>query len=384
MIVQHLIDAIQTFAPIELAEPWDRVGLQVGRATRALDGPVLLTIDLTEPVMEEAIGMNAAAIISYHPPIWETLKRVTDGTPRERVIARALRSDIAVYSPHTSLDNAPGCMTDWLCEGVSGSETPGKIAGDCRALSPMAVRHPNQECKVVTFIPERDADRIRQALATAGAGIIGKYSVCSFAVLGSGTFLGEQGSTPVVGQAGRLEHVTELRLEMVCGRASLPLVLATLKQFHPYEQPAVDVYELLPQSDRAVGGGRRIVLDQPASLEEIARRVKKFLACSRCEPSVHIAAAAGAGTVTHVGVVCGSGAAQAEMARSEGCQALVTGEMKHHEVMEAINNGMSIILAGHTSTERGYLPRLARRLGDVLIGATFVVSAADQDPLRAL
>ncbi len=384
MIVRDLVDALQSVAPLELAEPWDRVGLQVGRLSRAIEGPVLLTIDLTEPVLDEAIAVKASAIISYHPPIWEPLTRITDATPRERAIARAIQAEIAVYSPHTSLDSAPGGMTDWLCEGVSGSTKAGRIAGDCRALSPKSRRRPTQECKIVTFIPERDADRLRQALATAGAGLIGKYSLCSFAVLGTGTFLGSDDSKPVVGQPGRVEHVTELRLEMVCSRASLPLVLATLRQFHPYEEPAVDVYELLAPADRAVGAGRRIVLDQPATLEEIGIRLKGFLATGTCVPTVHVARAGTMSSVTHVGVVCGAGASQAAAARAEGCEVFVTGEMKHHEIIDATNAGMSIILAGHTNTERGYLPRLAQVLCERLPDLRAVVSRADRDPVTVV
>ncbi|HLO41385.1 MAG TPA: Nif3-like dinuclear metal center hexameric protein [Phycisphaerales bacterium] len=385
MHVKNLIDALQTIAPLELAEPWDKVGLQLGRTSRPIDGPILLTIDLTEPVLEEALAARASAIIAYHPPIWEPLRRITDATPKERILARAIQADIAVYAPHTSLDNAPGCMTDWLCEGVSGSTATGRIAGDCRALAPMARRRSTQECKIVTFVPEKEVECVRNALATAGAGLIGKYSVCSFATPGTGTFFASDDASPAIGQAGKLEQIQEVRLEMVCSRSSLPLVIATLRQFHPYEEPAVDVYELGQQPDRTIGGGRRVVLDQPATLEELANRLKKYLTLTTCTPTIQVARAPGGQkSVTHVGVVCGAGAAQAAIARQEGCEVFITGEMKHHEVLEAINCGMSIILAGHTATERGYLPRLARRLKELLPSVEFTVSSADTDPLRSM
>lgn len=381
MNVQNLIDAVESIAPLALAEPWDRVGLQIGSPDIPLEGPVFLAIDLTEQVLDEALAAHASAVIAYHPPIWEPLKRLTDATPKERVIARAARAGLAVYAPHTSLDNATGGMTDWLCEGVSGSTAPGKIAGDCRALSPRAITRTTQECKVVTFVPDAELDKLRQALATAGAGLIGNYSICSFAVRGDGTFFGQGDANPAVGKAGRLEHVEELRLEMVCSRASLPLVLATLRQFHPYEEPAVDVYDLVPQMNRAVGAGRRIVLDQPATVQEIAGRLGTFLAGPRGRPTVQFADAGRGGAVTRVGVVCGAGSSQASMAHAEGCEVFVTGEMKHHEVMEAINAGMAVVLAGHTATERGFLPRLAAGLRKILPGVVFKVSERDLDPL---
>jgi putative NIF3 family GTP cyclohydrolase 1 type 2 len=122
MDIGDLVNLMQRIAPLDHAESWDKVGLLAGDRTRPLTGPILLTIDLTERVMAEAIAMKAGAIIAYHPPIFEPLARITDATPRQRVILRALEHHIAIYSPHTALDNIPGGVTDWLCEGLSGGD----------------------------------------------------------------------------------------------------------------------------------------------------------------------------------------------------------------------------------------------------------------------
>jgi dinuclear metal center YbgI/SA1388 family protein len=376
MQVRDLVRAMQGIAPLEYAESWDNVGLLVGDADRELRGPVLLTIDVTERVLAEAAGAKAGAIVSYHPPLWEPLKRLTADTPRGRIILGAIEAGIAMYSPHTALDATVGGVTDWLCEGLSGG-CEGKIAGDARSLQAHVRRHETQQVKIVTFVPERELESIRNALATAGAGKIGAYNVCSFAIPGTGTFMGGEGSAPVVGRPGRLEHTQEVRLEMVCSRSALPLALETLKRFHPYEEPAVDVYELMGRPDRHIGPGRRIVLDQPATLAQLAERLKKHL-------GIGVVNVANAGErdvpLTHIGVVPGSGISLAKAARGEGCQVFVTGEAKHHEMLEALHSGMSLILAGHTNTERGYLPRLARRLEQELPGLKMIVSAADKSP----
>jgi len=218
---------------------------------------------------------------------------------------------------------------------------------------------------------------VRNALASAGAGMIGAYKVCSFAAPGQGTFLGDETSTPTVGQAGRLERVPELRLEMVCSRHALPIAIETLHRFHPYEEPAIDIYELLPRPDRHAGPGRRVMLDQPATLATLADRLKKHL-------GIQVVNIANVGDqdrpLTRIGVCPGSGASLAGAAKADGCEVFVTGEMKHHEVLDALNSGMSLILAGHTNTERGYLPRLARRLSETLPGLTTIVSQADKSP----
>lgn len=373
--VQSLIDAMQRIAPLEYAEPWDKVGLQVGSPSRPLDGATLLTIDLTERVLEEAIGRRARAIVAYHPPIFEPLNRVTDRTPRQRIILGAAEAGIAIYSPHTALDAAPGGMTDWLCEGLSGGQ--GRVEGDCRALAPHGARDPEQEVKIVTFVPYADAEKVRNALASAGAGIIGAYRVCSFGVTGTGTFLAGEGAKPTVGAPGRLEEVSELRLEMVCSKRALPLAIDTLRKFHPYEEPAFDVYELLPRPLRGAGTGRRLTLDRPATMRELAQRLRGFLDRAR----IKVALVGEDRPIATLGVVPGSGGDLAALARREGCDAFITGEMTHHAVLGALHAGMSVLLAGHTNTERGYLPRLAERLRTMLPGVEIVVSTTDRDPL---
>ncbi|MCC6660784.1 MAG: Nif3-like dinuclear metal center hexameric protein [Phycisphaerales bacterium] len=382
MRIADLLAAMDTIAPLRLAAEWDNVGLLVGTAGRDLRGPVVLTIDLTEPVVAEAAAAGAGAIVAYHPPIFKPVRRLTDGSPRERALLRAAESGIAIYSPHTALDAASGGLTDWLCEGVSGG-SEGKIAGDCRALSAQVERDEHQQVKIVTFVPEAALEEVRSALATAGAGIIGNYRVCSFTTPGTGTFLGAGDSQPVVGERGRLERVPEHRLEMVCSRAGVAIAVETLRRFHPYEQAAIDVYTLEGLPRRSVGPGRRVVLDRPVTVSELAKRLKKHLGISMVKVARSSAVTGAAGpdpAVTHVGVCAGSGAHLAVTARLDGCEAYITGEMTHHEVMAELDAGMSVLLAGHTNTERGYLPRLARRLLAELPGAEVVVSTADKSP----
>jgi dinuclear metal center YbgI/SA1388 family protein len=376
MLVSDLAAALNSIAPLSVAESWDNTGLLIGAADQRLSGPTLLSIDLTERVAAEAVALKASAVVAYHPPLWDPIKRITTETPRGRILLRCIEHKIAVYSPHTALDAATGGVTDWLCEGLSGG-SEGKIHGDCRALAPHQHADPNQEVKIVTFVPESQLEEVRNALASAGAGIIGAYKVCSFASPGVGTFLGDDTTIPTVGKAGRLERIAELRLEMVCARHSLPIAVETLERFHPYEEPAIDVYALLPRPDRHAGAGRRLTLDQPVALATLAERLKQHLGIS----VVNIAAATDHDPpLSRIGVCPGSGASLIAAAREDTCQAFVTGEMKHHEVLAALDAGLSLILAGHTNTERGYLPRLARRLGEALPAGKFVVSQSDRSP----
>ena len=376
--VGALADALAAIAPLHLAEEWDNVGLILGDRDAALRGPVVLTIDLTERVMDECERMKAGAIVAYHPPIFSAIKRLTASDPRQKLVLRAAAAGMAICCPHTALDGAEGGLADWLADAVMDPDAPN--SADRRALHPRADALDGQQVKIVTFIPAAEADRVRGALASAGAGIIGKYSVCSFAAPGTGTFLGAPDTKPAIGAPGELETVQELRLEMVCSRRSLALALATLRQFHPYEEPAVDVYPLEPRPVRTLGVGRRVMLDHAVDVRTLAARVKRALGVSH----VLIGDATAGKAVKCAGVCPGSGAELMDAAVEDGCDVYVTGEMKHHDVLAAMSRGLSLILAGHTATERGYLPTLAKRLGAAVKGVEFRVAGEDRDPLVAV
>ncbi len=375
MRVADLIHAMDLIAPLRYAEPWDRVGLHIGRPEAALAGGVLLTIDLTERVLREAIERGSRAIVAYHAPIWDPIKTITSTTSRGRILLGCAEAGISVYTPHTALDAAPGGVTDWFCEGLSAGD--GRIEGDCRALTPL-IEDEKQRVKIVTFVPEKDLERVRSALATAGAGRIGDYEVCSFSSSGEGTFLAGDTTNPAVGSAGHFETVDERRLEMICNKGAVALAIETLRQFHPYEEPAIDIYELLGTPMRSIGTGRRLVLDQPATMRELAQRLRGFLDHAR----IKIALPANDEPITHLGVVPGAGESLLPEAIREDCQAFITGEMRHHQVVDALHAGLAVMLCGHTNTERGYLPRLADRLREALAGVEIACSEADRDPLR--
>ncbi|CAN5817137.1 Nif3-like dinuclear metal center hexameric protein [soil metagenome] len=375
--VADLSAALEEFAPLTLAEAWDNVGLLLGSRSALLQGKVLLTIDLTEAVAAEAVGLGCGAIVAYHPPIFAGEKRITDATPLGRALLMAAGAGIAVYSPHTALDAAAGGIADWLADCVLTSRvTKTAHSADRRALKPAAVGAATAGVKVVTFAPAAAVEKLRLALASAGAGRIGEYTVCSFAGEGVGTFLPGAAAAPVVGAPGELTRAPEVRLEMVCPRAALAIALQTLRQFHPYETPAIDVIELSAQPAREVGAGRRIVLDAPQPIETLAARLKANLGVS----VVHVAAA-GRKMVSVIGVCPGAGGDLAAAALADGCELFVTGEMRHHDVLAMAGAGLAIALCGHVNTERGFLPRLARELGGRMGGVEFVVAEGDVELL---
>ena len=366
----QLIGALEALAPLELAGDWDNVGLLVGDASGGeLAGPVLLTIDLTDRVMDEAEAMGCSAIVAYHPLIFRPMSRVVCSDAKQRLVHRAIRAGMLIYSPHSALDAAPGGLNDWLVGGFG--------SGDVRALEPHTAGEARR--KIVTFLPADAVDGMRHALASAGAGRVGHYEICSFSAPGEGTFFPLEGTHPVIGSPGRLERVEERRFEMVCPAEATALAIETIRAFHPYEEQVIDVYELEPLPDRNAGQGRRIVLDQGLTFAQIGERVKVHLGVDRIKTATPYEDTQK--QYTHIGVCAGAGHELAPMAVNNGCELFLTGEMRHHEVLQYLERGMAIILAGHTNTERGYLPTLADRLRRSVAGLDVRVSAEDRSPL---
>jgi dinuclear metal center YbgI/SA1388 family protein len=377
--VQSVIAVLEAIAPPELAEPWDNVGLLLGDRNAGLLGPVFLTIDLTEASLAEARRKGAGMIVAYHPTIFREIRRVTADDPKGRTLLGVLESGVPVYSPHTALDACEGGVTDWLCEMLNTPGDKKPSHGDRRALEPSAAIDRNATHKIVTFVPAEHAQRVRDGLTSVGAGRIGMYSNCSFTIDGVGTFLGDEGSNPAIGKAGEFGAVPEARLEMVCPESALPLAMEILKALHPYEEPACDVYPLTAKPRRTLGAGRRIHFDRPMTTKQIAANLKTNLGVD----AVKLASATDK-PITTVGVCPGSGGSLIESAIADGCQLFVTGEVTHHEALGAVQRGCSILLAGHTNTEGGYLYRYADRIRKLSGDLEVVVSAVDGPIFKTL
>jgi dinuclear metal center YbgI/SA1388 family protein len=370
--VRDVVDVLETLAPLAGAEEWDNVGLLVGSP----DWPakrLLLTIDLTESVLTEATDWLAHMIVAYHPPIFRPLTTLTDATAAERIALGAARAGVAVFSPHTALDAAEDGVNDWLAAGLG--------SGDRRALVSVSTLPETEQCKVVTFCPPDAADAIRDALASIGAGRIGLYERCSFEIPGTGTFNATGDAEPAVGTKDGLQRLGEVRLEMVCPRASLALAVVMLRHVHPYEEPPVEIYAQEARPQRGIGAGRRVVLDQAAPLTALVEKIKRHLGVSRVRVATGHHAPRRYRTI---GVCAGAGGELLDAAIDQGCDLYLTGEMRHHDVLAAHARGCTVILAGHTSTERGYLKVLRKRLASALGDIEVRASRRDAAPLRTM
>ena len=369
---EDIRNAIERIAPLEYADEWDNVG-ELIRGSRDIVKRLFLTIDFTEPVLQEAIDQKCDMVIAYHPTIFDPIKKLGAVVATERVILGTARAGIHLYSPHTALDAAPDGTNDWLVDNLG--------PGDRRALVPARINRGSDLCKIVTFCPPEATSRIRDGLAAVGAGIIGNYKRCSFELYGSGTFHGNDSSNPQVGTSGRLQRVGETRLEMVCPSNALPGAIRALASFHPYEEPPIEIYTLESVPVRESGAGRRVVLDRARNLKAIADSIK-----SRSGVSEIRIARAHDRPRQHkiIGLCVGSGGGLLTDAVAQGCTVFITGEMSHHDLLKAQSSGCTVMLIGHTESERCYLPVLGARLSEEL-GSTcpkIVLSRTDRPPLR--
>jgi len=360
--ISDIIHVLERWFPLQLAEPWDNVGLLWGD-DRTEAKAVLTCLTLTPDVAQEAIHEGAQLIVVHHPILFRPVQRITAATEEGKMLLSLAQKGIAVYSPHTSFDNAPGGINDLLCDRL-GLESR-------RALRPANLPH----YKLVVFVPASHLEAVRQALFAAGAGIIGAYRECSFTVSGTGTFFGTESTQPAVGQKGRREEVAEHRLEVICPESTLERALQELRRAHPYEEPAVDVYPLrgLPGTG---GAGRLGRLPRPMSPEQLAAHVCQALSLTGLE-----LIASAATRIEWVAVSCGAGAAHLDDALAQGAQAFLTGEMRFHDQVRARQHGLTVLLAGHYQTERPGVEELARRLAQHFPGLRVWTSQAETTPV---
>jgi dinuclear metal center YbgI/SA1388 family protein len=355
---------VEQIAPLGLAQSWDNVGLLIGDPERQIRN-VLLTIDVTQAVVAEAKALKTDLILSYHPVIWNGLKRIRtdDGS---KTVYELIRSGIAVFSIHTALDAVGGGVNDGLAE-ILGIEDP-KPIGDYVEYSP------RENYKLVVFVPVEALALVSNAVFEAGAGWIGNYRNCGFNAEGTGTFLPLEGAAPAIGKQGKFEQVHECRFETIVPADRLQGVVEAMKRAHPYEEPAFDVFKLFDYASR-FGLGRIGTLAKPMRLNRIIEQVKRGTGARAVglvgdQKRLVRKAAVCAGTCGEI----------LNLVIAGGADLYLTGELKHHQALAAQEAGLTCICLSHTVSERFVLKKLAGQIRELAGGLNVQVSRKDADP----
>src|SRR5665213_595949 len=247
--LKEITDSIERFAPLSLQESYDNAGLIVGDKNMEVTG-ALICLDSTEEVVDEAINLGFNLMISHHPIVFSGLKKFNGSNYVERVIIKAIKNNIAIYSAHTNLDNIKMGVNHKISEKLGMS--------DVRILAPMKERLR----KLVTFCPVEHAGKVRQALFNAGGGVIGNYDECSFNTHGFGTFRAGDNTNPFIGKKGEQHQEKEERIEVILPDYLLSRAIKALIGAHPYEEVAYDIYPL-ENNNPQIGAGMIGKLSKP-------------------------------------------------------------------------------------------------------------------------
>jgi dinuclear metal center YbgI/SA1388 family protein len=363
--VAHVVAFLDRFAPPDLAADWDNVGLLLGDQAAPVQR-LMTCLTVTPEVAAEAVDDGVQCIVTHHPVLFRSVKRLTAATSEGRMLLALIRAGVAVYSPHSAFDNTHGGINDALARRLGLIE-----------VGPLRRRQGSGQCKVVVFVPEADLTRVSEAMFEAGAGHIGQYSQCSFRLAGTGTFFGSEATNPTVGQKGRREEVSEWRLEVICPEEDIERVLAAMRRAHSYEEPAYDVYPLRPKAS-PLGEGRLGRLSQPTALKSLAQLVKTQL-------NAHLVQLVGdpARPVERIAIVCGAGNEFLTDALEVGAEVLLTGEVSFHDCLRAQASGLALLLPGHYASERCGVEDLAGRLQAQWPDLKVWASRRERDPVQS-
>ena len=336
--IKHVMRALEMWAPRASQQSYDNVGLQVGDPGVPVSTGVI-ALDLTPAVVQEAIEHSAQVIITHHPLIFRPLKSVTTNHWNGALITALIQHGIALYCIHTNLDAA--------YDGVSYALANQLGLKDIRFLRPL----PDTLVKLATFVPGPHATAVREALAQAGAGHIGHYEACAFSWEGTGHFKPTEEANPMIGKAGgAIESVEEHRIEVEVQKWNLASVIRALKEAHPYDEVAYDVYPMLNDATRT-GMGTIGSLDTPESLEALLSRIRTAIN----EPALRYVGDLSQ-QVQRVAVCGGSGADLIGDAMRAGADAYLTADVTYHRFFEVLdtsgNPSMALINAGHYETEQ--------------------------------
>jgi len=332
MKLTDLCSFLDTAVPLSFQESYDNSGLQVGVPQKEISS-ALLSLDITEEVLEEAISSGNDVIITHHPLIFNPLKRITGSSVTERILMKAIEKGIAVYSSHTNLDI--------FTNGVSRKIAQKLNLKNIKVLSPIK----RKLLKLVTYIPEKHFDKVSEALFAAGAGVIGNYDQCGFSIMGTGSFRGNENTRPFVGEKGQIHFEKEIRFETILFSHLKEIVINTLLDTHPYEEVAYDLYQL-ENENIEVGLGCTGELDDPVSESEFLKFVSSILDAR----GLRYSTLAGR-KVRKVAICGGSGASLLNDALSSGADAFITADIKYHTFFEA-ESKILLIDAGHFETEK--------------------------------
>ncbi len=332
MKIRDISRIIEDFAPLALQESYDNAGLMVGSASAEVKG-ILLSTDITEEVVQEAIEKKCNLIIAHHPIIFGGLKRLNGKNYVERTVIKAIKNDIALYAAHTNIDAVLGGVNGKICEKLK--------LKNCQILD----KQKNGLRKLVTFVPVNDVEKVRVAILEAGAGHIGNYDFCSYNSIGEGSFRALENTNPFVGKQGELHFEKETRIETIFPKHLQHKIISALKKAHPYEEVVFDIYPL-DNKNAQIGIGMLGELENPMEARKFLEQIKTTFNAGMLRYTKLVNK-----KIKKVALCGGSGAFLLKKAISFQADIFITADFKYHQFFDAEDK---IIIAdiGHYESEQ--------------------------------
>ncbi len=332
MLLKTIITEIEKFAPLAYQESYDNCGLLTGHKEQEVTG-ALLCLDCTEAIIEEAIQKKCNLIIAHHPIIFSGLKKINGNNYVERTIIKAIQNNIAIYACHTNLDNVK--------LGVN------KKIADKLGLINQQILSPKKSLlkKLVAFVPATHLEVVRENLFNAGAGNIGNYDSCSFVLEGTGSFRGNENSNPFIGEKGKLSLEKETRLELIFETVNESQIISALKQNHPYEEVAYDIYQL-ENTYQNIGSGMVGELQNSIPEKEFLENLKSIFKVKFIKHTTLTNK-----NIKKVALCGGSGSFLLKNAINSKSDIYISSDFKYHEFFDA-ENRILVADIGHYETEQ--------------------------------
>ncbi len=332
MKLKELCTYLDTAVPLSFQEDYDNCGLQVGSPDAEISS-ALVTVDVTEEVIEEAIAHKCNVVVSHHPLIFRGIKSLTGKSYVERIIHSAIKNDLAIYSSHTNLDV--------FRDGVSRKIAEKLDLEDITVLSPSE----NTLLKLVTYIPESHFEKVRNKIFDAGAGETGNYDKCGFSVSGTGSFRANEKANPFVGEKDKLHFENEIRFETILFSHLQDKVTRALLGTHPYEEVAYDFYSL-ENKNAEIGLGCVGKLHEPVSEKQFLKVISSVFDAKGLRYSKLTGK-----PVRKVALCGGSGISLLNQAISSGADLFLTADIKYHDFFNT-ENRILLVDAGHYESEK--------------------------------
>jgi dinuclear metal center YbgI/SA1388 family protein len=362
MKISDVILHLEKQFPLAQQADFDNCGLLIGDKNHVVNG-VLISLDCTEEVVDEAIELGVNLIISHHPIIFKGLKKITGSTSIEKIIIKAIQSNVALYAIHTNLDHSIKGVNFEIGERL-GIEFPKILQPIVGILSKLSV-----------YVPVSHVEIVKNTLFNAGAGHIGDYSECSYSTEGTGTFMPEEGSNPFDGEIGKRTTINEIKIEVLVNNHLLKNVIDEMLDVHPYEEVAYEVIELKNQN-QYVGSGMVGDLSEPMDEFTFLAKLKKIFQCG----SIRHTQLKGK-PIQRVAFCGGAGSFLLRDALAHNADIFITGDFKYHEFFDAEN---MIVIAdiGHYESEQFTTELIYRNLTEKFVNFAIHKTTINTNPIN--